>query len=207
VKATYHHGDLRRELLRQGLQLIVKEGMPSFSMRRLAQALGVSHAAAYRHFPNKEALLAAIFFEAMERFRFALASSVEGVDDPEEALMRLGIAYVRFFVTNPEVLSLFNSLPGEDVEIGFLGPPPEADCAPRADPHAGATEGGAYALFARVALRAPRSGAQTRLDDGGFLLGYWAKVHGLSCLIAARASRMPPDALEATIDRLVRTPF
>ena len=56
----YHHGDLRNALIQAGLAILAEEGTHALSLRAAARRSGVSHAAPYRHFADKEALLAAI---------------------------------------------------------------------------------------------------------------------------------------------------
>ena len=54
---TYHHGNLKEELIENGLKYIDKYGTETFSMRKLADSIGVSPAAPYAHFKNREAFL------------------------------------------------------------------------------------------------------------------------------------------------------
>src|SRR6185436_10216828 len=63
---AYQHGDLRHALIQAGLKLLGEGGLPALSLRAAAQLAGVSHAAPYRHFKDKDALVAAI---AEEGFR------------------------------------------------------------------------------------------------------------------------------------------
>src|SRR5262245_57255125 len=56
----YHHGDLRNALIQAGKTLLAEEGVAGLELRKVARAAGVSHAAPYRHFADKQALLAAI---------------------------------------------------------------------------------------------------------------------------------------------------
>src|SRR3990172_728795 len=58
-KQSYHHGDLRTSIVRAGWQLIDKQGIAKLSLREAARLVGVSHNAPYRHFPDRESLLAA----------------------------------------------------------------------------------------------------------------------------------------------------
>ena len=53
-RQTYHHKDLRNALIETGIQLVSTEGVNAFSLRKVAAACGVSHAAPYSHFQNKE---------------------------------------------------------------------------------------------------------------------------------------------------------
>lgn len=56
-RQSYHHKDLRKALIETGIELVSKEGVSAFSLRKVAAACGVSHAAPYSHFQNKEELL------------------------------------------------------------------------------------------------------------------------------------------------------
>src|SRR2546426_528276 len=58
-KAPYHHGDLRRALIREALALVAEKGVAGLTLRETARRAGGSQAAPYRHFPGKEALGAA----------------------------------------------------------------------------------------------------------------------------------------------------
>jgi AcrR family transcriptional regulator len=71
-KLSYHHPDLRQALLDGAVRLIKEEGMREFSLRKLAKEVGVSHAAPYRHFENKEAILATLMLEGHKRLRTTL---------------------------------------------------------------------------------------------------------------------------------------
>ena len=65
VKAGYHHGDLRRELLTQAAALLEEVGSDALSVRELARRAGVSPRAPYQHFEDKEALLSALAVEGV----------------------------------------------------------------------------------------------------------------------------------------------
>ena len=59
-KKQYHHKDLRNALIEKGIEIVNSEGLYSFSLRKVAAACGVSHAAPYSHFQSKEELLEAM---------------------------------------------------------------------------------------------------------------------------------------------------
>jgi AcrR family transcriptional regulator len=99
----YHHGDLRRALVAAGLDLAAERRLEDFSLREVARRAGVSTAAPYWHFPDRDALLAAIAAECARRWLQAMRDAV-GDLPPGETLARLqatGIAHVRFAVENP----------------------------------------------------------------------------------------------------------
>src|SRR5215213_2214532 len=65
----YHHGDLRRALIDAALQLAGEGGAEAVSVREAARRAGVSPGAPFRHFPSRDALMAAVATEAQRRFR------------------------------------------------------------------------------------------------------------------------------------------
>src|ERR1700744_5211743 len=96
-KRPYHHGDLRAALLQAALKLIEEHGVKGLALSDAARLAGVSVAAPYRHFKDKEALLAEIAAEGFGMFRDALARAVEGKPQNKPAcLVEMGVAYVEF---------------------------------------------------------------------------------------------------------------
>ncbi|MDQ1921243.1 TetR/AcrR family transcriptional regulator [Massilia pseudoviolaceinigra] len=94
----YHHGDLRKTLLEVADQLIDEGDAGAFSLREVARRAGVSPPATYRHFGDKQALLAAVAQKGFEDFGRALSEAIGAADDP---LAAMGQAYVRFAVARP----------------------------------------------------------------------------------------------------------
>ena len=76
VKNTYHHKDLRGQLIQAAIALLPAKGANGLSLREVAKAAGVSHTAPYRHFKDKAALLAAIAQTGFERLSQAMAEVV-----------------------------------------------------------------------------------------------------------------------------------
>ena len=96
-KQPYHHGDLRAALMRAALQLIEEHGVKGLALSDAARLAGVSVAAPYRHFKDKEALLAEIAAEGFTLFRDALARASERCPrDKVKRLVEMGVAYVEF---------------------------------------------------------------------------------------------------------------
>ncbi len=96
----YHHGDLRRALVDAAFELVKEHGPRGITLREAARRAGVTHAAPYRHFADKEALLAALAEEGFVRLRSAIERVIEGVSALEQ-LEVLGVAYVRFARAHP----------------------------------------------------------------------------------------------------------
>jgi AcrR family transcriptional regulator len=92
-KAAYHHGDLRSGLLQAAGFLLEDEGLAGLLLREVARRAGVSHNAPYRHFKDREALLAALAAEGFEM----LAKAMQANEGRE-----MGQAYVSFALAHPQ---------------------------------------------------------------------------------------------------------
>jgi AcrR family transcriptional regulator len=99
---AYHHGDLRTALLDEAAAMIAEGGTDSVTMRALGERLGVSRAAAYRHFEDKTALLVAVAAAGFRRLNERLQDIGAGAPSSSlERARRMGEAYVRFALENP----------------------------------------------------------------------------------------------------------
>jgi len=102
----YHHGNLKEELIRAALDLIARKGPAGFTFAEAARAAGVSPAAPYRHFRDRDDLLIDIARRGFEQFAAALAGAWdEGRPDVFTAFDRLGRAYLEFARTEPAYYS------------------------------------------------------------------------------------------------------
>lgn len=102
----YHHGNLKEALLRAALELIAKKGPAGFTFAEAARWAGVSPAAPYRHFRDRDELLASIALRGFEQFENALARAWDdGRPDAFTALDRLGKTYLEFARTEPAYYS------------------------------------------------------------------------------------------------------
>ena len=103
---SYHHGHLREELLRLGLEALETEGAEELSLRLLAERAGVSKTAPYRHFRDRELFLGAL---ADEGFRL-LCAELERTEGPGlSRVASMGKAYMGFAVAHPALYRLMNS--------------------------------------------------------------------------------------------------
>lgn len=206
MPSEYHHRNLRASLVETGRRLLLTDGYAQFSLRKLAATLEVSHNAPYRHFASREELILAIVKEDAARFHEALAAGVAGIDDPEERLYRLGEAYVFFFLDNPEVLLLFETLPGQAALSGaalaslFSSPCRSGDTVNSDNPD----EDG-YHLLEEATK--PFSTRFPGLSGDEIILGYWAKVHGLASLLVSQHDAFAGVPSKERVRVLVRTPF
>lgn len=102
AKNTYHHGDLRQSLINAAIALISEEGISELSLRQVARRVGVSHNAPYRHFEDKEALLAAVAEQGFQSLLVAIETARQGIPpDSPQRLEAIGVAYVHFALAHP----------------------------------------------------------------------------------------------------------
>lgn len=113
---SYHHGNLREALMQATLGLIVEKGIAGVTFAEAARRAGVSAAAPYRHFRDRDELLAAVATVGFDRLAEALSAAWQnGRPSAAAAYERVGIAYLDFARRNPaEYVSMFESgLPAE----------------------------------------------------------------------------------------------
>jgi len=168
---AYHHGDLKNALIDAAIALIAEHGTRGLSLREAARNTGVSHAAAYRHFANKESLLAAIAeqgFGELKRVMQAAADAQRG--DPGAMLDATGRAYVSFGVAHPEHLQvMFGNAISDMAEYPAL-----AKVAAES-----------YHVLGEVIAQGLNAGAMRSADPALIGIAAWSFVHGLALLIAS----------------------
>jgi AcrR family transcriptional regulator len=102
----YHHGNLKEALIRAALDLIAEKGPAGFTFADAARGAGVSPAAPYRHFRDRDELLANVALQGFERFAAMLATAWnDGRPDASQAFDNLGRAYLAFARTEPAYYS------------------------------------------------------------------------------------------------------
>jgi len=96
-KKTYHHGDLKNALIKAGVEILAREGVGGLSLRKVAHKAGVSHAAPYAHFADKQALIAAISTEGFRQLYERIGTVKEKYQaEPSRQLVEAAWAYVQF---------------------------------------------------------------------------------------------------------------
>ena len=105
-KKSYHHGNLRNALISAGVAILSSEGASAVSLRKVAREAGVSHAAPYRHFADKEALMVAIAEEGFHKLAQELEKAfVRFPTHPNDSfgeLVEMSMVYLRFAEKNPD---------------------------------------------------------------------------------------------------------
>ncbi|EJE53732.1 transcriptional regulator [Acidovorax sp. CF316] len=170
-RAPYHHGDLRAALLAAAEALLASGA--TLSLRSVAKAAGVSHAAPYHHFANLEALLAAVAARGFDDLAAAMRGAQQG-GDTAATLVGHCTAYVAFALARPAVFRLmFSPLLQRKAEHPALQ----------------AAADGSF----QVLLQAARA----HVPEGGdaLALAGWSLAHGLASLAIDGALSTAPVAV------------
>jgi AcrR family transcriptional regulator len=166
----YHHGDLPRALLDAALHIVETQGTEALTLRAVARLAGVSQAAPYRHFANKEAILAAVAEDGFRSLMTAMRQSVQDCGDlPLARLRAVGIGYVTFATSHP---SHFRVMFGRDM----------ADRS--AFPALRQVASDTLAMVVDAIADGQRAGLVRSEEPAADLaLTAWSSVHGLSALL------------------------
>jgi AcrR family transcriptional regulator len=188
----YHHGNLKEALQRAALELIAKKGPAGFTFADAARLAGVSPAAPYRHFRDRDELLSSIAERGFEQFEQALAAAWDdGRPDTVSAFERVGKAYLAFARGEPAFYSaMFESGLPVDLNPALLAASERAFAVIRA---------AAERLAALAPAGTPRPPALM------MALHIWSMSHGVASLFArgdAARRKLPmsaEDLLEAEV--------
>lgn len=177
----YHHGHLREALLKAAIQLIAEVGPAGFTLREVARRAGVSHNAPYRHFPDREDLLAAV---AAQGFRELNSAMLEAVTHHRSSVGRLkgaGLAYVEFALRRPEHFTVMF-----DAAVSTHRTPDSTEAAEQA-----------FGTLLTLVKSCQDENRLPSVDVRQLALLAWSMVHGIAKL--ATAKRLP---YESTADVL-----
>lgn len=186
-KGAYHHGNLQAALLEAAERLLRDTGSANLSLRSVAKAAGVSHTAPYRHFADKQALLAALAEVGFGRLRDGMARAVRRHPaDPRRQLVEAAVVYVRLATANPEMHHLM---------FGGVLPPDAADEAQQR------TAAEAFEGLVRIIENGSRAGLYGDRPPLELAATAWSLVHGLAMLVTTGklertgAARLKPATL------------
>ena len=178
----YHHGNLREALLREAETVLRERGAGALSLRELARAAGVSHAAPRRHFPDRQALLDALALAGFARLGTVLQSAVNAAPDEFEAQLRAADgAYIAFVVSDANLLGvMFAAKHGKD-----------------ADTYEQAAQE-AFAAVLALILRGQEEGVLPAGDPERVGLVHLATIQGIATLLASGMIRS--EQLDGLVD-------
>jgi AcrR family transcriptional regulator len=188
----YHHGDLRQSLIRAAVRTIDRKGVEALTLRAVGATLGVSRTALYRHFADKDTLLAAVAAEGFRTLHAALTGAWDGAGRGLAGLRAQGHAYVTFGTTHPAHYRVMfggyitRAAKGSDLDVAG-----EAAFRALLDALVDLQEKGVF-----------------RRDDPMMQARYvWGTVHGITLLLMVGKMGPDPPSVETlaayTIDRLI----
>jgi AcrR family transcriptional regulator len=169
TQKPYHHGDLRQEILCAARELLEANNIASLSLRAVSKQVGVSHTAPYRHFKDKESLLAGIAGVGYDELAKQLTEAVEAhPDDPAAQLQEAGHRYVQLGLNSPQCTQLMFSgiLPCDDTY-----------------PELRASGDMAFDGLKTIIEEGQTSGVFKKGDVELLALTAWSGIHGLSLLL------------------------
>src|SRR6267378_3617205 len=184
-KATYHHGDLRAACVSAAMELLEESGETALSLRAVARRAGVSPAAPYRHYADREALVSAVAAVGYRELGERLASAHPSPSTPQQ-LAGVANAYVQFALERP---ALFRIMFGEP-------------CDRDNDERVAATAAVSQYVRAIVERTFPQA------DADALATAVWALVHGLAFLhldgkLDASTPSVVAERTAAAIDALL----
>lgn len=181
TKGGYHHGDLKAVILAQGAALVAERGAGGVSLRELARAAGVSHAAPAHHFTDRRGLFTALATQGFLLLAGALAQA-------RPVFVDAALAYIRFALDHPgHYAVMFDKSLYDATDPGLV----EAEAAAAAELDRGV-----------ATLSDPHATA----DPAGAALAAWSLVHGFSMLRLNRAIITDTDPM-ADAERIARMLF
>ena len=180
-RSSYHHGDLKAVILAQAAELVAERGADGISLRELARAAGVSHAAPAHHFTDRRGLFTALATEGFGMLAYALKGARPDFIDA-------ALAYVRFAIGHPGHYAVMF-----DKSLYDTSDP---------DLVAAETAAGTELAAGVGTLDDPRA----KDDPDAAALAAWSLVHGFSLLWLNKAIDTDADPI-ATVDRVARMLF
>ncbi|NTA13968.1 TetR/AcrR family transcriptional regulator [Agrobacterium tumefaciens] len=163
----YHHGDLRQAIIATALETMRAERNWQFTLREIARRAGVSHAAPYKHFADKGALLAALATIGFEHLRSDLIQAQSGAgEEPSKGLRPMALAYVDFAIDNPALYRL------------MFG----AESSDQRDVHLTENAIGLFETVMDVLDRGQSEGAFRQRPVRDLATACWALLHGIAML-------------------------
>lgn len=167
---TYHHGDLRQTLIEAALELVSLKDVESLSLREVARRVGVSHTAPYRHFADKDALLAAVAEEGFQLLRQQLKTAMhQATSDSLKQLQTIGMAYIQFALDHA---SHYRIMFGAYGATSAQKTPALAEAAMQA-----------LMVIINSIVAGQQAGVMRTEDPQQLAWAAWALVHGLAMLL------------------------
>lgn len=185
-RQSYHHKDLRKALIETGIELVSKEGVSAFSLRKVAAACGVSHAAPYSHFQNKEELLNAMQIFITDRFSKLLENTIEKNSNVAEVLKDMGIAYVSFFAENPSYFQFLYAQSNIKIDLS-MSIPDSQNYKP-------------FIIYKDIVSKLLKQANYPKEKQNDIIITIWAFIHGVTALATMNNVSYDNDWKQKVVD-------
>lgn len=187
----YHHGDLRRTIIETAMAMLHEDKGWQFTLREVARRAGVSHAAPYKHFPDKAALLADMALLGFDRLHEALtAAKPKKSSSLRDEYFSVGRAYVKFGTSNPGLYRLmFSAEAGKPVDV-----------------HLSERALAVFGVITKLLERGQTEGVLRKRDVRGQAATCWAQMHGITMLTMEGLfllEKVGPNPLDAALVTLL----
>ncbi len=190
-KRPYHHGDLRRAVIETAMEMLHEDKGWRFTLREVARRAGVSHAAPYKHFPDKAALLVEMALLGFDRLREArMAAKPRRPHSLRDEFLAIARAYVCFGASNPALYRLMFS----------------ADAGKAPDVHLNERALAAFGVVIALLERGQSEGIVRKRDVRGQATACWAQIHGVTLLTIdglLLPEKVGPNALDNALVTLL----
>jgi AcrR family transcriptional regulator len=181
AKLPYHRVNLKQSLLDAAVALIGEAGPQAFTLREVARRAGVSHNAPYRHFRDKDDLLAEVAAQGFDQLTESMKNAMAKGKTAAERLGLAGRGYVQFALRLPQhILVMFETLVTNERR------PEHAEAAQRA-----------FQTLLHAIVAAQAEGGLPKGEPQLFAIAAWSGVHGLAKL--AIGGRLPFDAKQTLL--------
>ncbi|MEM9459795.1 MAG: TetR/AcrR family transcriptional regulator [Myxococcota bacterium] len=188
-RSAYHHGDLKRALADAAVELLAEVG-PGFTLRQAAQRVGVTHTAAYRHFADRDALVAEVARRGFVQLQQQISRQIARASEPRARLEALMTGYIRFGWRHPAQY---------DVMFG-----PRLDHSDRF-PALEAAVQGAIRLLQGVVAEFLGTDDRTQTRDYG--MAVWSMMHGYTSMVLRRRVHVRSSRAAAQYLELLARPL
>jgi AcrR family transcriptional regulator len=165
---TYHHGNLKNALLEAARALANEVGVDNFTLREVARRAGVSSAAPYHHFADKNDLVRGLAIQAFEALTIHIKAAAQSQTSAPKQLEQIGLAYVDFALSHPN-------------EFRFMFR--RELCAPLGQPDPLQEVGRASQMVLENAIAEGLSSKQLEGQASTMALMLWSVVHGLANIL------------------------
>ena len=169
ARKPYHHGDLKNALIKAGIDILAREGIGGLSLRRAAQIAGVSHAAPYAHFADKQTLVAAIATDGHRKMNARFTELRDRYfNDPLRQLIETSWAYTEFALEDTGHFRVtYSSAVNKELEYPELVAMIELN----------------FAILRDLMERCQAAGILVGSDPDLAAIGVWGLVHGFVSLV------------------------